>query len=728
MANSTDSMTSQPSTTRSSTSDSLTRSSGSIYITSIVSTASVLSPTTYPLASSHTCPDHGGVYSDTIGHLFNITCGSEVVYSDLLAVRNDTLSNCMLACADYVPNELVEQGASCVAINFVATHPGLNCYLKYEVTEINYGNKGIECAVRLGYLPANPPQSVSFNQGVPSITGLPTTSPFASSQTSVWTHPPPSSVYGASPTPSAQLSPAYSSYSTSGSQKSSTSNGFETTSLTSSQLSSAISPSHGSVTTSIAASNCSNGPSATTSIYDSNSPSTISPTYVSSAGSLYSSDFTTYILSTISSTVLQSASASSYSSSNLMPSSAGQSSVAWSTSSGYDSSTTPSTVYQSASASSYSSSDLMSPSAGQPSVAWSTSSTYDTTSSTVYQSASASSYSSGSILSSVSQPPVAWSTSSSYDSSTTSSPTTQSSPTSSTTSWLGYTSDSTSSSASHFSAFTSETSPNYSTSTNAFPTSQSSIPSPVASISYSSSTESLSMSQSAIPSMWTGSSSAYWAASTTATSSSQTPTQSSSNDPANSSSLTCLGNNNTDYTARQTTFHIRCGDSKATDLRPTHADSADGCAYFCAMSSECDAFTYVDSNDPQSSTCYPKANFQAFISDPYDLVSGAVDNSSQTGLGSPDSICPAYDGVQYDTPDYVYNVTCNATVTSGTALVTALVDSFLACLFYCDMYRSCAAVGFNPATTDPNAPNCAPYSSTGGPSASPGLHLAIRAV
>jgi len=135
-----------------------TDSSGSTVTTIQTKTSSSTVTTTtsnVPTVSAGVCPGAGGVYSDASGHQYQIYCGTDFLYNDLITPHVSSLADCLAACDQYVPSSSVANGASCVAATYGASNVGGNCYLKFAITAINYGNGGIVAARMIGYSPSS---------------------------------------------------------------------------------------------------------------------------------------------------------------------------------------------------------------------------------------------------------------------------------------------------------------------------------------------------------------------------------------------------------------------------------------------------------------------------------------------------------------------------------------------------------------------------------------------
>ena len=110
-----------------------------------------------------------GTYSDASGHQYQVYCGTDFPGNDLTTPHVSSLADCLNACDNYVPSASVAGGQSCVAVSYGAGNVGGNCYLKYAITTINYGDGGIDSARMINYQPKNV-QSESLGQDTYSQT------------------------------------------------------------------------------------------------------------------------------------------------------------------------------------------------------------------------------------------------------------------------------------------------------------------------------------------------------------------------------------------------------------------------------------------------------------------------------------------------------------------------------------------------------------------------------
>ena len=96
-----------------------------------------------PMETTATCPKDNNTLYATGGQTYQVSCGFDFSYNDLPTVHADTLGACLGACSAYVPNPNVAGGAKCLAASWGPGNPGANCYLKFNVTQVN-GNGGIQ--------------------------------------------------------------------------------------------------------------------------------------------------------------------------------------------------------------------------------------------------------------------------------------------------------------------------------------------------------------------------------------------------------------------------------------------------------------------------------------------------------------------------------------------------------------------------------------------------------
>lgn len=134
----------------------------STVVTSSTTTYSGTPPATNsanPSGRPSFCPgagSAGSTYTDTAGQTYQVGCGCDFPYNDLITPHVATFPDCLLACDNYVPSQNVANNAACVAVAFGYSNPGGNCYLKYAISTINTGNGGFDCARMVGYTPPSP--------------------------------------------------------------------------------------------------------------------------------------------------------------------------------------------------------------------------------------------------------------------------------------------------------------------------------------------------------------------------------------------------------------------------------------------------------------------------------------------------------------------------------------------------------------------------------------------
>ena len=107
---------------------STTDSKGSTYVTSSTSTApptfsgsgSATQPVQFadPSGKPSICPGRTANYTDPAGQTYQIYCGTDFPYNDLVTPHIDTFPQCLAACDNYTPDKNVANGAACVAISF----------------------------------------------------------------------------------------------------------------------------------------------------------------------------------------------------------------------------------------------------------------------------------------------------------------------------------------------------------------------------------------------------------------------------------------------------------------------------------------------------------------------------------------------------------------------------------------------------------------------------------
>ncbi|KAL8648438.1 MAG: hypothetical protein Q9210_004986 [Variospora velana] len=158
------------------------------------------------------CPGSDGQpFVNEQGTVFDITCSCTYPGNDLLTPHCDTFQQCILACDNYVPDPAIAGGRGCVAASWGYGNPGGNCYLKFEIGQIVYGDpNAASCKLRDYVIP----DSVSSSSSSISSTSSSTPIVIQSSPTSA---PP---VVTPTPSSSATPIPASSSSNPSGPQPS----------------------------------------------------------------------------------------------------------------------------------------------------------------------------------------------------------------------------------------------------------------------------------------------------------------------------------------------------------------------------------------------------------------------------------------------------------------------------------------------------------------------------
>ncbi|KAL8933316.1 MAG: hypothetical protein Q9216_006421 [Gyalolechia sp. 2 TL-2023] len=140
------------------------------------------SPTSSPPPDRATlfqpCPlSNGQTFIDRSGTVFDVTCSCAYPGYDLATPHYDAFQDCINACTNYVPNPNVAGGRGCVAASWGYGNPGGNCYLKYEIGEVIYGNEN-DCSVKLhNYTIPNSVSSTSSSVALTSTSSSAVTSP-----------------------------------------------------------------------------------------------------------------------------------------------------------------------------------------------------------------------------------------------------------------------------------------------------------------------------------------------------------------------------------------------------------------------------------------------------------------------------------------------------------------------------------------------------------------------
>ena len=126
-----------------------------------VTTSSTSSIPYNPTLAPSPCPTGDGQpYICNSGSVFDIHCGQTYPGNDLPAVHADTFSQCIEACANYIPSANTAGGASCVAASWGAGNVGGNCYLKYKVTTVIYDTGFDSCNFHGYQLPVSSSSTV----------------------------------------------------------------------------------------------------------------------------------------------------------------------------------------------------------------------------------------------------------------------------------------------------------------------------------------------------------------------------------------------------------------------------------------------------------------------------------------------------------------------------------------------------------------------------------------
>ncbi|MCJ1483954.1 hypothetical protein MMC06_004122 [Schaereria dolodes] len=137
-----------------------TNLSGSTITTSTTSTISPSSSEIVVASGSPSpCPTlNNTLYTDAQGKQYDIFCNTDYSYGDLAAVSVTSFAACLVACSSYMSSPSVFSGQGCVAVSWdVNINPnGGNCYLKYSITNIQYGNPLYDSAKLHSYTPSGP--------------------------------------------------------------------------------------------------------------------------------------------------------------------------------------------------------------------------------------------------------------------------------------------------------------------------------------------------------------------------------------------------------------------------------------------------------------------------------------------------------------------------------------------------------------------------------------------
>ncbi|KAL8967828.1 MAG: hypothetical protein Q9197_005215 [Variospora fuerteventurae] len=109
------------------------------------------------------CPGSDGQpFVNEQGTVFDITCSCTYPGNDLLTPHCDTFQQCILACDNYVPDPAIAGGRGCVAASWGYGNPGGNCYLKFEIGQIVYGDpNAASCKLRDYVIPGSVSSSSS---------------------------------------------------------------------------------------------------------------------------------------------------------------------------------------------------------------------------------------------------------------------------------------------------------------------------------------------------------------------------------------------------------------------------------------------------------------------------------------------------------------------------------------------------------------------------------------
>ena len=102
--------------------------------------------------SGFPCPSYDGIaYIDVNGEAYQIECGADYSYNDLIIPHTETFQECILQCDNYKPNSTIAGGAPCVGLSWGQGNPGGNCFLKYQITTTDYTKTRIDSAYKATY-------------------------------------------------------------------------------------------------------------------------------------------------------------------------------------------------------------------------------------------------------------------------------------------------------------------------------------------------------------------------------------------------------------------------------------------------------------------------------------------------------------------------------------------------------------------------------------------------
>jgi hypothetical protein len=143
---------------------------------------------------SASCPaDGGSTHTTTNGQQYEIYCNVSFLGDDLPSYPAESFEECIEACDNYIMDPNNGNGAACVAAVYGANNPnGNKCYLKFQITDVNDNDGGLESARRVQY----------------PINGDSIFSVFSTPQAPFPTPPPTPVVRPSSATPTQVLSPA----------------------------------------------------------------------------------------------------------------------------------------------------------------------------------------------------------------------------------------------------------------------------------------------------------------------------------------------------------------------------------------------------------------------------------------------------------------------------------------------------------------------------------------
>ncbi|KAL8799428.1 MAG: hypothetical protein Q9182_005913 [Xanthomendoza sp. 2 TL-2023] len=157
-------------------------------IGSSTTTAASINPT----LAYQPCPlSDNQQWTDSLGYVYDIKCGCDLQYSDLIAPHYDTFRDCILACDNYQPDPNIARGAPCIGVSWGGPNNRAgNCFLKYAVPQIRCGYPDFCAAVKHSYTISSNVISTSRSRVSISTASVVPVSPTSSSSSSTSSSPP----------------------------------------------------------------------------------------------------------------------------------------------------------------------------------------------------------------------------------------------------------------------------------------------------------------------------------------------------------------------------------------------------------------------------------------------------------------------------------------------------------------------------------------------------------